>query len=82
MAAEFVDFPNQAKIVDVAIAASYTLAVAENGDVYFWGKDLVCMCCGCTSDVVHVHLWGFHGGLDPVFRQPEYRGGHFIWFTR
>ena len=36
--AEFLEFPNQAKIVDLSLAASYTLALAENGDVYYWGK--------------------------------------------
>lgn len=41
VAAEFVDFPDQAKIVDLAIASSYTLALAQNGDVYFWGKHQV-----------------------------------------
>lgn len=38
VAAEGVEFPNQAKIVDLAMAAGYTLALAENGDVYYWGK--------------------------------------------
>ena len=50
--AEYVDFPNQTRIVDLAMAASYTLALAENGDVYYWGKyqvgthDNEYACCG------------------------------------
>ena len=38
MPAEYVQFPNDVKIVDLAMAVSCTLAVAENGDVYYWGK--------------------------------------------
>jgi alpha-tubulin suppressor-like RCC1 family protein len=43
VAAEYVDFPGQVKIVDLAMAASYTLALTQDGDVYFWGKHQVCV---------------------------------------
>ena len=36
--AEYVQFPGDVKIVDLTMAAFCTLAVAENGDVYYWGK--------------------------------------------
>ena len=36
--AELVPFPDQAKVVDLATAASYHLALTENGDVFYWGK--------------------------------------------
>lgn len=38
LAAEYVQFPHQEKIVDLAMAASCTLALTEDGDVYYWGK--------------------------------------------
>ncbi len=36
--AEFVEFPERVKIVDVVIATGYTLVLADNGEVYSWGK--------------------------------------------
>ena len=41
VSAEFMEFPNEAKIIDLATAASYTLALTENGDVYYWGRNQV-----------------------------------------
>lgn len=38
LVAEYVEFPNQAKVVDLATAVSCTLALSDNGDVYYWGK--------------------------------------------
>lgn len=39
--AEYVVFPNEAKIVDISTAACYTLALTETGDVYYWGRSQV-----------------------------------------
>lgn len=38
LAAEYVQFPDRTKIVDLAMAASCTLAVSESGNIYYWGK--------------------------------------------
>lgn len=56
-AAELVDFPNQTKIVDLAAAASYTLALAKNGDVYYWGKCKVFVQCLMGTGPVLSQLW-------------------------
>ena len=39
--ANFVEFPNSEKIVDLAMAATYVMAVSENGNIYYWGKNSV-----------------------------------------
>lgn len=66
-AAELVDFPNQTKIVDLAAAASYTLALAENGDVYYWGKCKVFVQCLMSTGPVLSQLlscFATHSSLD------------------
>ena len=39
--ANFVEFPNSEKIADLAMAATYVVAVSENGNIYYWGKNSV-----------------------------------------
>ena len=40
--AEFVSFPNNEKVVDLASAAQFMVALTESGNVYYWGKMQVC----------------------------------------
>ena len=36
--AEFISFPNDEKIVDLACAAQFMVALSDSGNVYYWGK--------------------------------------------
>ena len=36
--AEFVNFPNSEKVIDLACAAQFMVALTEPGNVYYWGK--------------------------------------------
>ena len=36
--AEFVNFPNNEKVIDLACAAQFMVALTEPGNVYYWGK--------------------------------------------
>ena len=39
--AQFIQFPDDEKIIDIATAAQYMVALSENGNVYYWGKNQV-----------------------------------------
>ena len=41
--AEFVSFPNSEKIIDLACAAHFMVALGESGNVFYWGRMQVCM---------------------------------------
>lgn len=41
MEANIMEFPDNEKIIDLATAAQYMMALSENGNVYCWGKTTV-----------------------------------------
>lgn len=50
--AEFVNFPNNEKVIDLACAAQFMVALTESGNVYYWGKMQVsCLNHWVTVDV-------------------------------
>ncbi len=50
MPADYVKFPDGAKVQDLSAASFYMMALSVSGDVYYWGKRQVSqLACGLSS---------------------------------
>lgn len=44
VSADYVQFPDHAKVMDLSTAGHYMLALTVTGEVYYWGKNQVTVC--------------------------------------
>ena len=49
--ANYIEFPNEAKVRDLSAANFYMLALTTSGDVYYWGKSQVRVHRGYISPI-------------------------------